>query len=554
MRIKKRDSTITLTKFVEDRMLQLKPVKNFITALDEAGELIAKAVSENRTIYIFGDYDVDGICAIVILVKLISSFFEGAHIIWRAPKRISEGYGFNIAIVDEVPTDALLICVDNGIVAVDAIKKAKEKGCQIIILDHHLGREDGVLPEADLIVDPNTISGQVEGSDFTEYCGAGLAFKLAETFTLPEKLMEELTGLAAIATIADCVPLINENFRIASQLQKCLNNPGIAALAMMYEISDINEGDIGFKICPTINAPGRLEDAGAAKAVRHLLGEEDLSKELFALNEQRKEQTDQHFKEIQEKIEDNCLFSGNAICVSSDIPEGLVGIIAGRVAEKYKMPAFIFGKAALKDDKPVLKGSARTFGDNHLKNCLDKAADLLIKYGGHAAAAGLSLYEENFSAFSEKMDEVCTRADDAEDIVYDIDAPNTNVANYIASALANLSPVRPFGEGNPEPLFYIEGLKLYPRGGTTYRTMGKDNEHIKLFGKDFDIVAFGMAEDYLSDPVTTINVVGKVGVNFFGGKTYFQIEAVHIERTTSVSRKTNFKSALEARAKERKIR
>lgn len=545
MAITKRPGITNLEALVADRLKTIMPEDVEIPIMAEVKSFIDNALNiEKRPLYIFTDYDVDGVTSDACAVKMFKHAYPDAQLTHRTPHRLTEGYGFSLKVLDEVPDDALLVTIDNGIVAFEPILRAKAKGCKVIVIDHHLGSEDGKLPVADIIVDPNAIEGQ---ASFTGYCGCGLTYKLSQQYDLPQSLRDELRGLAALATIADCVPLKSENWKIAKDLPMALNNASIQAMAEAYQLYGLNEGDAGFKICPTLNAPGRLEDAGAEKSAEFLLGNIELLEELITLNEKRKELTDVYLAKALEIIDEQGIADNNAISVIMDAPEGLVGIIAGRIAEKFRCPAFVF--ARIGDDK--IKGSARTYGDNNLKQILDKCSELLGRYGGHAAAAGVSMPEENFKAFVEKTNKLAVRTK-VEDVYYDIELSPYYVQDQMVGALSLLEEIRPFGEANEEPLFYIPGVRLFPQANKTYKVMGKESQHIKLFGKDFDIVCFGMANEYLADPYDRVNVVGKLGVNVFNDKVSYQIEAVYIEEAKREFKKTDLQKALNARAKIRK--
>ncbi len=544
MAIKKRPGVSNLETLVEERLKKLNPHEVKIPILADVKAFIDEAlINEKRTLYIFTDYDVDGVTSDACAVKLFKYVYPGTKIIHRTPHRLSEGYGISLKAVPEIPDNSLLVTIDNGIVAFDPIRAAKEKGCKIVVIDHHLGKEDGSLPEADYIVDPNAISGQAE---FTGYCGCGLTYKLSQEYDLPKILSDELRGLAALATVADCVPLREENWMIAKDLPMALNNYPIYLMAQAYNLYGLSEGDAGFKICPTLNAPGRLEDAGAEKSARFLLGEQNLLEELIALNEQRKALTETYMEQATKMIEEQGIANDNAISLVMEVPEGLVGIIAGRIAEKYQCPAFVFARV----EDGIIKGSARTFGDNNVKQILDNCSDLLDRYGGHAAAAGLSLQESNLEEFKERTCSLSVRDTD-EDVYYDIELSPYYVQKSIIETLNALEEIRPFGEENDEPIFYIPNVRLFPQAGKTYKTMGADNQHLKLFGKDFDIVYFGKAAEYLEKPYDRVNVVGKLGANHFNGKVSYQIEAVYLEEAKREFKKTSFQAALDKRAKER---
>lgn len=528
----------SLDSLIEERLKEIDPKISEIPMLRKVKAFIDEAVlKEKRTLYVFTDYDVDGVTSTACAVKMFRYAYPDAHIIYRTPRRLSEGYGFSLKVLPEVPENSILVTIDNGIVAFDPIKAAKEKGCKVVVIDHHLGAEDGRLPEADLIVDPNAVEGQ---SEFSSYCGCGLTYKLSLEYDLPSETRKQILGLAALATIADCVPLVGENWLIARHLNDALSVPAIEVMAQAYQLESISEGDAGFKICPTLNAPGRLLDRGAQKAADFLLGEIDLLEELIRLNEERKALTEKYTEEAIQMMPSDM----NAVSLLTDAPEGLVGIVAGRMAEQYQCPAFIFTKSKTPG---VIKGSARTFGENNVKQMLDKCSDLLVGYGGHTAAAGLSLKEEMLPEFTKRINKLSVR-DESDAIYYDIELPPYYVGEKIADTLMRLDKIRPFGQDNPEPIFFIKNVRLFPRGNALFKTMGSDNQHLKLFGKDFDILYFGKAPEYTDNPYERLDVVGKIGANRFLGKTSYQIEALLLQEAKREFKKTDFQSLLDKRA------
>jgi len=487
------------TGLTKDEFLNA-PDNVFILGLKEAAAIICEAIENNSQITIFGDYDADGVTSSAILYRMLM-YLNASNVRVRLPKRFSEGYGISELAIDEID-EGLIITVDNGISAIDAIKKAKDKGIKVLILDHHLGTEDGVLPEADVIVDPNAIA----GSEFSKYCGAGLAFKLCQLMVDDKAFIEKMNGLAAIGTIADVVDLTMDNRNIVKRgLENINSRKNVIGLNKLFEslsIYECDEGKIGFLIAPIINACGRMRDDGAMSAFRlfvtnDVVEAKTLAMELIELNEERKKTVAEGMLICDEIIREQCLFGESPliICSTNDssekqLHEGVVGIIAGRLSEKYSCPAFVLTET----EDGVLKGSGRTNDSLHLKALLDSVSEYLLNYGGHAGAAGLSIEKHKFDDFKCAIQDAITSFDSTSSVndklYYDLEVS----ADEIPAITQELKEYAPFGEGNPKPIFKITDIRLVPRGGAFYKLMGNNSQHIKLYGNEFDIVAFDYAE------------------------------------------------------------
>jgi len=297
---KLKDPTVTTVRGVVEKNTGmsadelLSPKSCFVQNLKEAAEKIRKAIDAGQKFYIYGDYDADGVTSTAILVRLLDYFH--AEVIARLPKRFSEGYGLNAKVVDSI-LDAnpdIVITIDNGIVAVEEIATLKSHGIDVVIIDHHLRRDDGAIPNADVIVDPHVI----EGSDFDGFCGAGLAYKLASQIvgTTAPALLNSLQTLACIGTIADVMPLLYENRIIVKEgLQKINAGKsvvGIHALLGLLGLYEIDTNEVAFKLGPIINAAGRMKDDGAELALALLTTDsykdaEDIANCLIAINSER---------------------------------------------------------------------------------------------------------------------------------------------------------------------------------------------------------------------------------------------------------------------------
>lgn len=486
------------------------------------------AISEGEEITIVGDYDADGICASVIFYLAIAELGDASKVKVRLPKRFSEGYGLSEAIIDEIDT-GLLITVDNGIVAVDAVKKAKEKGLSVVLTDHHLLREDGVLPPADIIVNPSAIG----EADYLHYCGAGLAYKICELLPLSDSTKKKMLSLACIATVADIVPLTGDNRQIVKEGLKTLVDPsgtttGLKALLQVCKLGEnLTEKDIGFKIGPCINAAGRMSDDGASFAfeVLSFIGNEDkaykLAVTLNDINTERKTTKEMGLIEIEDFIEKNRLFDECPICVyKPGLHEGIVGIYAGNIAEKYCKPCIVLTDA---EEEGVIKGSARTHGGIHLKDLLDSVGHLLENHGGHAEAAGLSLKLSNLQVFREAINRVCPIPEEGSHF-YDLAIEESQ----IEGCLHELSAYAPYGHAAPEVIFKISNFTPLPQGSAVYRVIG--NGHLKFKGEHANALWFYGADDYASSGrAKQFHIYGYLSYNHFAGVTSPQIEVIDIQ-------------------------
>lgn len=533
---------------------QSYPIDN----LQFAAIILRDAVRSGKTIYIMGDYDVDGICASSILFMGLNSV--NANVVVKLPKRFSEGYGLKAEAVEACEDGQVLITVDNGIASIDAIKKAKEKGMTVIVTDHHLPIMDEktnqpILPEADVIIDPNAIP---DSAAFNGYCGAGLAYRLCR-FMLGTKhwLMPKLLSFAAIATVADSVPLIKDNrllvkYGLQAMIDRRGNTKGLYALLCELNLDKyITAENIGFKLAPVLNAPGRLRDDGAMDAF-HLLTFEgryddakSMAQALMQDNQTRRELSDTWTKKVIDSIEENGMQDDYPlVAYEKEIPEGIIGIVAGRVAEKFHAPCFLLGESATTG---IAKGSSRSDGVCNLKALLDDHKDFLISYGGHAPAAGLKLFTEHIAEFRSALlrDMHGKRPSSlVEKDEYDLKIST----NDIESTMKELQKFAPYGEGNPMPVFYLEDLTLVPVG-TEYFKLISDGRGVKLLSPNVEAVKFDGGEEYveLGKP-RHVSLLGTLSVHHFMGKFKNQMEYFKIYPSKSTARTSPLARALANRA------
>ena len=539
-----RDVVLHNTGLTEEEFFHPKalPVKN----LDAAAALILSHLRNGEPITIVGDYDCDGVTASSILYLLLRRL--GRESCVRLPRRFSEGYGMSPAIVDEIES-GLIVAVDNGISAIEAVREAKRKGLSVLILDHHLPAE--TLPDADVIVDPH-----VHGDAFCGYCGAGLAFRLAlELLSEEDRAMRNaMAALAAIGTIADVMPLTGYNRVIVQGGLQVMNNPGflknyipgLASLIEAAEMESFNETDVAFSLAPMINAAGRLLDNGAEIAFQAIVsGSPEQARKLTEINEERKKEVAAAVESAKEIMAEGCLYGEVPLCVClPGINEGVIGIIAGKLSEEFKVPSFVFT-----DKDGIWKGSGRSYGGYNLKNLLDRSKSLLLNYGGHEGAAGLSLIQTDYDAWKLLVMENASDyvLNDVNTVEYDLEI----TPDEISESIRELQKYAPFGEGNPRPVFLIRSMALSPRQGAFYKVMGKEGEHLKLFGPKCSCVGFGMSEKYKDDAkyARILDLVGMLGTNTFLGRTENQIELLDFRKTERAGAQTGLAAILAEKMK-----
>ncbi len=453
--------------------------------LKEAARLLDQKMKEGKKIKIIGDYDVDGVMSSYILYHGIQLL--GGMAGCRIPHRVYDGYGMRDYMAQEAfdeGYDTILTC-DNGISAVSAVEKAKELGLTVIITDHHEVPKEGgeeELPPADVIVNPKQ---EKCGYPFSGLCGAGIAYKLMSYLFRQSgrtDCEEELLPFAAIATVCDVVPLLDENRVIVKNGLEYLNhnqkNTGLQFLIEALQFGrEINSGDLGFRIGPCINAAGRLGDA--VKGLELLMETDkkaaaEKAGELVALNEERKEYTAEATKRAVGQIESQGFLKKPVFVLFVEgCHESVAGIVAGRIREKYYRPTLI-----LTESRNGLKGSARSIPGYHMQKELSKCKSLLTEFGGHAMAAGFSLPRENLEALNLALQENCTLTEKelTEKVFFDREVP---LAEMTEAVVQQLEYMEPFGEGNERPVFAKRGVFV-----ASLALCGKENQIARLQLRD----------------------------------------------------------------------
>ena len=439
--------------------------------VEKAARILMEKGRAHKKIRIISDYDVDGVVSNYILWKALKRC--NMEVDFRIPDRIADGYGINERLIDQAKADGIdtIVTCDNGIAAIPQIAHGKKLGLTIVVTDHHdipyemTGREKTYLSsQADAIVNPKQPDC---GYPFDKLCGAVVAMKLVQVLYdlmgFPEDAYEEFVPYAAIATVCDVVDLKGENralVKVGLDRLPAVDNPGLQALMEVNGLAGkkISSYHLGFVIGPCINATGRLESADMA--VR-LLMERDPSKaltmagQLKDLNEERKSMTEDGVKEGFAMVENQGRKEDKVLVVYlPDCHESLAGIIAGRIKERYYKPTIVLTKA-----EGVVKGSGRSIEGYHMFEALNEVKDLMLRFGGHPMAAGMSLPEENVAEFRRRLNENARLTEKELTRKISIDVPMP--IDYIhMDLIEQLELLDPFGKENPKPIFAEKNLHV----------------------------------------------------------------------------------------------
>jgi single-stranded-DNA-specific exonuclease RecJ len=476
--------------------------------MDKAIDILKEKILEDKKIRVIGDYDIDGVNATYILLEGLERL--GADVDSDIPDRISDGYGLNRHLVErayEAGVDTLITC-DNGIAAADEIAYGKEMGMTVIVTDHHevpFDEQDGEkryrIPPADAVMDPKQPDCLYP---FKGLCGAAVAYKLMEA--LWESMgkdsadLDDLIENVAIATIGDVMDLEDENrifVKEGLQMLRRTKNPGLKALIECTGIdkNSLNSYHIGFVLGPCINASGRLDTAKRALELLRAGTQKEadiLAGDLKALNDSRKDMTEEAVKQAEEQVETTTISKDKVLVVYlPDCHESLAGIVAGRIRENYYKPVFV-----LTDTEEGVKGSGRSIDGYHMYEELNKCKELLTKFGGHRLAAGLSLPKENVGKFREMLNKKCTLTEEEmkEKVTIDMEMPFGCVTEGLVKELELLEP---FGKGNTKPVFAARDVTLLGA-----RILGKNRNVLKLQVQDvngcrIEAMLFHHADDFL---------------------------------------------------------
>lgn len=490
--------------------------------MEKACQRLLLALKNKEKICIYGDYDVDGVSSTALLMTVFTKL--GFNIDYYLPDRHSEGYGLHIESLQKlIPKYDLLITVDCGITALDEVDYAKDK-IDMIITDHHLPRE--ILPDAFAIINPTQTQCNYPNKNL---CGVGVAFKLCQgLYQCLNKDIHELENyldIVALGTIADIVPLVDENRRIVKKGLAYIQNLGIKTLIEIcnYDENNINTGHIGFGVAPRLNAAGRLTHASIA--VELLLATDKQTAHQKALyldeeNKQRQEIVEDIFHEAVKKIEENNLQENKIIIVvGENWHEGVIGIAASRLQEKYYRPIIII---ATKDN--IGKASCRSIDGLHMKNALTYCEQDLMVYGGHSKAAGFTIDLAKLDNFISHMQTYANEHLTDEDLIpiYQVETVLTP-QDITMDFIEELSLLEPFGMGNPKPQFVCQNLLV-----TKSMKMGKENNHLRFNfaynNTQYTAIGWHMAD--VADDINNkyVDILFQPELNHWNDHTYLQFK------------------------------
>lgn len=495
-------------------------------------------LTNGTQITVIGDYDCDGVSSDAVLDRIFRCYGrEDVEIV--NPRRLTEGYGFSVKILDRIRNrSGVIITVDNGIRAVEAVREAKARGYIVMVCDHHMPGNE--LPPADIIVDPHvkdlvSMDGveYEEDSLFEHYCAAGLVYRLAGIMPkMTRRTLLECAAFAAIATIADVVPLTGDNRNIWREGKNAIEGgymtEGLRSIiANLKTDGHIDEGNVGFGIAPPLNAPGRLLDNGADLSFSLLSCDVPymaigMCDSVTRLNEQRKHLKTEASKRAEKTVESKGTLPNPVIVCDPATEPGIVGLVAGYLNEKYERTSFVFTEV-----DGLLKGSARghDLDDVYaaLMECSEKYPGIIAGFGGHKKAAGVSVFPEKLKEFEEAMSKIMGPPHPAADcIYYDMVLDVKDVED----TLAVFEGFSPYGEGNPKPVVLIRGVKPVAVGNKKVSTGGYGM--IKFRTEDFDVIGFGFPPERQSDDNFSeeMDIIGTLSRNYFAGKGVVQVDMI----------------------------
>lgn len=487
--------------------------------MDKAVNVIRDAIEKHEEITVFGDYDVDGVTATAILLTYLRK--QGAQVGFYIPDRHGEGYGLNIAAIEQIATHSkLLITVDCGITCAAEVARAKELGMRVIVTDHHqLGPQ---IPECEAVLNP--LLGHYP---FRRLCGAGVAFKLVQAMGGTEAI-EPLWELAALATIADIVPLMDENRVIVYYglaAMAATQRPGLIALmeSAGVDLQKVSSSDVAFRMAPRINAGGRLALASRGVQLlttRRMDTAREIAEELNQDNIRRRELEIEIFQQADEMTRQQIDFMNEraiVVCGEGWNP-GVIGLAASRLVEKYKWPTILLSR-----DGDICVGSARSIPGVNIHEAMSTCRDLFIRFGGHAQAAGLTIEAKNMPEFKRRLSEAIREQAAPEAFIpteeYDLELELSEMTEAFVDAF---SAMQPTGFGNPAPVFCVRGVHT-----TDVRTIGKDGAHLRMRlaqGSDMrSAIGFRMGDRAANLP-EVIEAIITLSINVWQDKRSVQCE------------------------------
>ena len=460
-----------------------------LSGMDTAVRRLYKAVNAKERVGIFGDFDVDGITGTAIIAEGLSAL--SVAVTPYLPHRVDEGHGLSRAAVDQLVGEgvSLIITVDTGITAFDEVAYAKARGADVIITDHHLPHEG--LPDAIASLNPKLPGGTYP---FFDLCGAGLGFKLIQGLFdfYGQPWNPNLLELAALGTISDLVPMLDENRYLVSEgirLMSKTERPGLHALYSSARVlpEEIDSDTISFQIAPRINAAGRMGNPIDSYRLLTTNSHEEakaLTQKLEAMNLERREATQQAYELACERVEAMAYLPAMLVVADETIPRGVAGLVAGRLSERFRRPAVVM---AVEQEFAV--GSARSIPEFNIADAISASQDLLVRFGGHSQAAGFTVARQSIPELTTRLDAYTAEILESDDLapVLDIDAV-VSLADLTPEVMDWISTLAPYGPENRRPLFASIGVAV-----RECRVIGYMQQHLRLLVEQDGVAVVALA-------------------------------------------------------------
>lgn len=521
-----------------DTKLSSLPNPDLLPDMKKACCRLVQAIKTGEKISVHGDYDVDGISGCALLIETLHLF--GAEVTYHIPLRLKDGYGLSVDAINKAKKQGcgLLVSVDCGVSAIEEAEIAAEIGLDLIITDHHQPAEQ--LPRCLALINPYLSTNRFPWKDLS---GVGVAFFLLiglrrhlreeNYFTnYPEPDLRQGLDLVALGTIADIVPLVGVNRILVHNGLKLLDKgirPGVIALKRVADVKTVTSGVVGFHLAPRLNAAGRLEDASLGVQLlleKNIQKSNALAELLDGFNSERQKIEQQTLAEAIAMLEDDQGQDRFSIVLASDKwHSGVIGIVASRLVERYHCPTVLIAM----EDKLIGKGSARSVNGFHLYQALSECSDVLLSYGGHAMAAGLSITRENLADFRTAFDCSVRNKISEDDLLPMLLHDGEILLEQLSIPLLNeLDMLNPFGAGNPQPVFVSRNCHaVNPRGLA--------EKHLKFSveqkGYRIDCIAFGFAER-LTELKGEIDLLFRPDINRWQGKESLQLQVIDFRKAT----------------------
>lgn len=507
--------------------------------MEKALERVKKAQKDKELVAIFGDYDADGVTSSTILKEALDTL--GIESTIHIPDRKIEGYGMNIKAIEEFKNKnvKLVITVDCGITNCNEVERAKKFGIDVIIVDHH--HIPAKIPDALAIINPHQ---KKSGYPFPDLAGVGVTFKFVQGIYkkfFPDKIdqLKWMLDIVAIGTVADCVPLINENRVITKFGLIVLSKTKRIGLLELFQVArlQVDENNvpdtrkISFQIAPRINAAGRMDHANTAfnliKEKNQVIAR-NLALELEGNNQARQKATAQIVDEV--RILANNMFKDKKFifAVGEHFPTGIVGLASGRISDEFNKPVAILNKGETEST-----GSFRSIPQINIIETIEKCSEFLVKFGGHSQAAGVTVKNENLNAFFEKLSEIIENELKDKDVSVVMEVDAEILPKDLDFELAeSLQKFEPFGEGNEEPIFLMKNLEV-----SDLRTVGNGEKHLKLSlkandgtPKIFEAIGFNLTNGFSHlKKGDKVDIIFTISEDKWNGNKKIQLKLIDIK-------------------------